>query len=55
MHIKFWLERDKSEGLGVDGEGKMKMDFMDMGCDVENWIHLAQDRNRWRALGNTVP
>jgi hypothetical protein len=25
-----------------------------MGYDDEDWIHLAQDRDQWRALLNTV-
>jgi hypothetical protein len=28
------------------------MDFLEIGLDVVDWIGLAQDRYRWRALVN---
>jgi hypothetical protein len=33
---------------------KIKMDLREIGCDVMDWIDLAQDRDQWRALVNTV-
>jgi hypothetical protein len=30
------------------------MDLTEVGCKVVDWINLAQDRDRWRALVNTV-
>jgi hypothetical protein len=30
------------------------MDLTEMGLGRVDWIHLAQARNRWRALVNTV-
>jgi hypothetical protein len=30
------------------------MDLREIGWDGMDWIDLAQDRNRWRALVNTV-
>jgi hypothetical protein len=30
------------------------MDLLDIGVSVEDWIGLAQDRYRWRALVNLV-
>jgi hypothetical protein len=30
------------------------MDFPRVGCGGMDWIDLAQDRNRWRALVNAV-
>jgi hypothetical protein len=32
----------------------IKMDLLEIGLSVENWIGLAQDRYRWRALVNAV-
>jgi hypothetical protein len=32
----------------------IKMDFRDIGWDGMDWIELAQDRDQWRALVNTV-
>jgi hypothetical protein len=32
----------------------MKMDLREIGFGDVDWIHWAQDRDRWRALVNTV-
>jgi hypothetical protein len=32
----------------------VKMNLGDMGWEGMDWIHLAQDRDQWRALPNTV-
>jgi hypothetical protein len=32
----------------------IKIDLREIGCDVVDWIDLAQDRDNWRALVNTV-
>jgi hypothetical protein len=32
----------------------IKMDLREEGCFCMGWIDLAQDRNQWRALVNTV-
>jgi hypothetical protein len=32
----------------------IKMDLTEIGWDCMDWIYLAQDRDQWRALVNTV-
>jgi hypothetical protein len=32
----------------------IKIDLREIGWIVVDWIHLAQDRDQWRALVNTV-
>ena len=35
-------------------ENNIKMDLQEVGCRGIDWIDLAEDRDRWRALVNTV-
>jgi hypothetical protein len=35
-------------------EDGIKMDLGEIGWEVVEWIHLAQDRDRWRAVVNAV-
>ena len=35
-------------------EDNMKMDLQELGGDCEDWMELAQDRDKWRALVGTV-
>jgi hypothetical protein len=34
--------------------GSVKIDLREIGWDGMDWIDLAQDRDQWRALVNTV-
>jgi hypothetical protein len=50
----------KSEGKRPLGrrrrrwEDNIRMDLRELGCEDVDWIHLAQDRDQWWALVNTV-
>jgi hypothetical protein len=50
----------KPEGKGPLGRPRsrwidnIKMDLLEIGLSVVDWICLAQDRHRWRALVNAV-
>ena len=46
MYAGFWW--------GNLSEDNIKMDLQEVGCGGMNWIKLAQDRDRWRALVNAV-
>ena len=35
-------------------ENNIKMDLREVGRGVMDWIELAQDKNKWRALLNAV-
>jgi len=56
-YIGFWWgnlrERDNL-GDRRRWEYNIKMDLQEVGCGGMNWIELAQDRDRWRALVSTV-
>jgi hypothetical protein len=50
----------KPEGMRLPGrprsrwEDNIKMDHIEIGRGRVDWIHLAEDRDQWRALVNTV-
>jgi hypothetical protein len=35
-------------------EDNIRMGIIESGWEVVDWIHLAQDRDQWRAVMNTV-
>jgi len=35
-------------------EDNIKMDFWEMGWEDVDWIHMAQDKDQWLAVVNTV-
>jgi hypothetical protein len=47
-------EGDHLGDPGVDGRIILMMDIREVGCGGMNWIELAQDRDRWRAVVNAV-
>jgi len=55
----FWWgdlrERDHWRDPNVHGRIiNIKMDLQEIGCVGMDWIELARDRDRWRALVNVV-
>jgi hypothetical protein len=58
MHVGYWWksqkERDHWEDQVVGGWAMLKWILREIGWDGMDWIDLAQDRDQWRALVNTV-
>jgi len=57
MCTKFWSEslkgRNHSQDIGVDGY-YIIMDLKEIGFEIFDRIHRAQNRDQWRAVVNTV-
>ena len=47
-------ERDHLGDPGVDGKNNIKMDLQEVEYGSMDWIHLAQDMDRWRIIVNAV-
>jgi hypothetical protein len=56
MPVGFWWEEDISLSGGPRGrsKGNIKMDLREIGWGGVDWIDLAENRDQWRALVNTV-
>jgi len=46
--------RDHPENLGVDGNLILERILEKTGWEYVDWVHLAKDRDQWRAVVNTV-
>jgi hypothetical protein len=57
LHTGLWwedlMERNHLEDLGVDGDN-IKIGLQEVGLRSMDWIDLAQDRDRLRALVDAV-
>jgi hypothetical protein len=59
MHVAYWRgshkARDHWKGQDVGGWTILKWVLLrEIGWEGINWIDVAQDRDQWRALVNTV-
>jgi hypothetical protein len=56
MHIGYWWESQKERNHLKDQDvvDNIKMDLREIGLDSVDSIDMAQDRDKWRALVNTV-
>jgi len=54
----FWWENlregDHWGDPGIEWEDNIRMDLREVGCGCVDWMELAQDRDRWRALVSAV-
>ena len=56
-HTGFWWGNMRERSLGRSRhrwEDNIKKDLKEMGCGCMDWIELALDREKWRAVVNTV-
>ena len=58
MYIEFWWgnlkERDQMEDSDIDGKTILRRIFRNWYGGSKDWIDVALDRDRWRALVNAV-
>jgi hypothetical protein len=48
------MRKEINRKIMVSIEDNTKTDPEETGWEGEDWIHLIQDRNQWRAFVNTV-
>jgi hypothetical protein len=46
------MEEEEEDDDDDKWEDNIKMDLQEVGCGGMDWIELAHDRDRWRALVN---
>jgi hypothetical protein len=52
---RFWWESPKErERTRRRWKARIRMNLGEMDCGGVEWIHLAQDRDRWRAVVNAA-
>jgi hypothetical protein len=51
---RVWWGNLRQRDPGVDGRIILRFIFRKLNVGGTDWIELAQDRDRWRALVNTV-
>ena len=57
MHTGLWWGNMRERYHWTDRcrwEDNIKIDLQEVGCEGMDWIELAHDRDRWRALVNAV-
>jgi len=57
VYRDFLGKREEQRPLGrpkITWEDNIKVNLQEMGCGGMDWIELAQDKDRWRALVNAV-
>ena len=58
MHIEFWWENLRERDLlgrpRHRWEDNIKMDLREVGCDLGEWIDLAEDMDQWRAYVRAI-
>jgi hypothetical protein len=54
VYIGFWWGNLRERRPRRRWEDNIEIDIQEKGCEGMDWIGLAKDRNRWRALVNAV-